>query len=109
MEALNGGAARWRLAVAGVLAASVVLGLSLWLAYNETVRTNYSSHAYYYLQIILYVLCAVCAGTGFWTGYRSLRNPGTGRGLLGTALLLILVAVVLWACVSTLLARAYPV
>jgi hypothetical protein len=107
VKALNTGAARWRLAVAGVLAASVVLGVSLWIAYNETVRTNYSSPAYYYLQIILYVLCAVFAGTGFWTGYRSLRNPGTGSGLLGTALLLMLVAVVLWACVSTLLARAY--
>lgn len=109
MTSLRYRSASWRVGIAAACLGAVVVGLYLYVVYNSTVYWNYanSTHVYWVLHAILYVVTAGTALFGLVYGVRSLRSPGTASGRWGTALLLVLLALTAWTCVSTLLARAY--
>jgi hypothetical protein len=91
--------------------ATAAWGLSLYVTYNRTVYWGYanSTHLYYYLHPVLYAVAAGSALVGVGSGLRPLRHPGPARGRRGTLALLLLTGLTLWACLSTLWARAYAV
>jgi formate hydrogenlyase subunit 3/multisubunit Na+/H+ antiporter MnhD subunit len=101
----------WRVAIAGASLVAVAYGAYLYVVYNSTVYWNYanSTHVYWVLQPVLYGITAMTALLGLVHGVRSMRSPGHASGRWLTALLVVLLTLTVWACLSTLSARAYPV
>ena len=109
MTSLRYLSAWWRVGIAAACLGAAVVGLYLYVVYNSTVYWGYanSTHVFWVLHPILYVITAGTALVGLVYGVRSLRSPGTASGRWGNALLVLLLALTVWAGLSTLWARAY--
>ena len=104
---LAGARIRLVLAVASLGAAS--WGAYLFTRFHDAVYWNLGSgsHVYAYVHPAIYGLTVVTALAGGTAAVLSLRSPGTATGWVVSTLLAVLLSLALWACVSTLLGRAY--
>ena len=109
-ERLARSRAVWSIGVAGTLLATTAWGVFLYATNWETVYWNLgnNSHLYSYLHPALYIVAALVAGYVMAWGIRSVRSPGQSLGRLFVSAPLVLLVPTLWACMSTLLGRAYP-
>ena len=108
---LSTAGASWRLGVATACLGAAAWGLYLLSMYHDTVYWNLGagSHVYAYLHPALYAVTLLAGLLGVYEGLRSWRSPGTASGSAASIGLALLVALSLWACAATLLARAYAV
>lgn len=106
---LSSAGARLRVVLAVASLGAVAWGGYLFTTYHDTVYWNLgaNSHVYYYVHPAIYGLTLLAALHGVTVAVRSLRSPGTAPGWVMNIVLAVLLAVTLWACVSTLLGRAY--
>jgi hypothetical protein len=103
--------AAWCIGVAAALMVATAWGAFLYSTNFQTVYWNLgsNSHLYSYLHPILYVVAALAAVHAVSLGVRSMRSPGQRPGLLLVSGLVFLLALAVWACIATLLGRAYSV
>ncbi len=108
-ERLASPSAPWSIGVATALMVTAGWGTFLYATNWQTVYWNLgnNSHLYSYLHPVLYTVAALAAVYAVVLGARSMRSPGQRSGRLLISALLVLLALTVWACISTLDGRAY--
>jgi hypothetical protein len=109
MTLLERRSAAWRVGISCACMLGAAYGVYLYAVYSATVYSNYhnSNNVYWILQPVFYGATAVAALVGLVQGIRSLQSPGSASGRWLSALLVMLLALTVWACMSTLATTMY--